>query len=439
MVSDACRLFIFGYTHTGVTALDRQAAVARFQSDASVRAAVLSLRAAGQGLTLTAASTVVFAELDVTPGLMLQAEDRVHRIGQQEAVNIHYLVARGTLDERVWRMVERKHSVLGRTLDGAAAGLHAPAANEIGGAGGVSRAPLVEDGVGMVGGGARRQTAGQPRSVVEALMPMTPRLRAAAASSTAAAVSSCGRVLGAHAGQDRFASPTGSSAAPGPESAQKSSCGPDSARKVATSHVLEEWGGVIEDDEADADAGATDSAWRGQGGITGRKRRFYIDSEDDEAAEHARSEDWEETAVLRQEHHIDKLGEVRQHLMPRAGTACLGPHTDRHTPATVEKSAREMEEWGGMISDDEVQGVDGHRQGDQGAGAGGKGGQGENSLDEHGGRERVEADCGTTVSEGIGQAEPGVGEPQRRGYGRVGFKVSPNTGRIYVYYVAGLG
>ena len=74
-------------------------------------------------MTLTAASTVVFAELDVTPGLMLQAEDRVHRIGQQEAVNIHYLVARGTLDERVWRMVQRKHSVLGRTLDGAAAGM----------------------------------------------------------------------------------------------------------------------------------------------------------------------------------------------------------------------------------------------------------------------------------------------------------------------------
>ena len=398
---------------------------------------MLSLRAAGQGLTLTAASTVVFAELDVTPGLMLQAEDRVHRIGQQEAVNIHYLVARGTLDERVWRMVQRKHSVLGRTLDGAAAGLQAKAAHEIGGAGGEAREPLVEESAGTEGGGAGRRAAGQPRSVVEALMPMTPRLRTAAATSTAAAVSSCGSVSRAHPGQGRFGSPAGMSAASGPESAQKSSCGPDSARKVATSPVMEEWGGVIEDDEVGAGAGATDSAWRRQGGITGRKRRFYIDSEDDEAGEHARSEDGEGTAVLGQDHHIDKLGEVRQHLMPRAGTAFLSP--DRHTPATVEKSAREMEEWGGMISDDEVQGVGGHRHGDQGAGAGGEGGQGENSQGGHSGRERVEADRGTTVSEGFGEAEPGVGEPRRRGYGRVGFRVSPNTGRIYVYYVAGLG
>ncbi len=42
----------------------------------------------------------------------------MHRIGQTCAVNIHYLVAKGTLDERVWRMLERKLSVLGSTLNG---------------------------------------------------------------------------------------------------------------------------------------------------------------------------------------------------------------------------------------------------------------------------------------------------------------------------------
>ena len=65
-----------------------------------------------QGLTLTAARLVVFAELDWTPGTLEQCEDRAHRIGQQQAVHVHYLVARGTLDDWVWSALARKVRIL---------------------------------------------------------------------------------------------------------------------------------------------------------------------------------------------------------------------------------------------------------------------------------------------------------------------------------------
>jgi len=61
---------------------------------------VLNTYHAGVGLEFTAASAVVFVELPDEVSILLQAEDRAHRHGQQMAVNIYFLLARGTSDER---------------------------------------------------------------------------------------------------------------------------------------------------------------------------------------------------------------------------------------------------------------------------------------------------------------------------------------------------
>lgn len=103
----------------GTAPRERQAQVELFQSDPSVRVALLSLTAAGLALTLTAASRVLFVELFWTPGALLQAEDRCHRIGQTAEVEIEYLLAQGTLDDALWPLVRRKMRVLGELVEGA--------------------------------------------------------------------------------------------------------------------------------------------------------------------------------------------------------------------------------------------------------------------------------------------------------------------------------
>ena len=79
---------------------------------------VCSLEVAGQGITLTRASSVAFLELDWTPARHDQAEDRCHRIGQQDAVNAYYLLAAESVDETIARLLERKRAVIGAVTDG---------------------------------------------------------------------------------------------------------------------------------------------------------------------------------------------------------------------------------------------------------------------------------------------------------------------------------
>lgn len=79
--------------------------------------AVLSMMAAGTGITLTKASTVVFAELYFVPGVLLQSEDRAHRIGQENAVDVRYIIAADTLDDHVYRKIQYKIRTVDRCVD----------------------------------------------------------------------------------------------------------------------------------------------------------------------------------------------------------------------------------------------------------------------------------------------------------------------------------
>ena len=60
----------------------------------------------------------MFVELYYVPGVLMQAEDRAHRIGQTKAVTVRYLVAKGTLDEHMYKKATSKLATLDKCLDG---------------------------------------------------------------------------------------------------------------------------------------------------------------------------------------------------------------------------------------------------------------------------------------------------------------------------------
>jgi SNF2 family DNA or RNA helicase len=96
----------------------RDEAVAAFQSPGGPQLLVGATRVAAQGITLTRASNVAFLELEWTPAMHDQAEDRCHRIGQRDAVTAWYLLAAETIDETMAALIQRKRGIVAAVTDG---------------------------------------------------------------------------------------------------------------------------------------------------------------------------------------------------------------------------------------------------------------------------------------------------------------------------------
>jgi SNF2 family DNA or RNA helicase len=104
--------------HGGTAVKGRKALVQTFQNDETVPFFILSLKAGGSGLTLTAASHVVHFDRWWNPAVENQATDRAFRIGQKKNVLVHKFVCRGTVEEKIDALIESKKSLSEDVLAG---------------------------------------------------------------------------------------------------------------------------------------------------------------------------------------------------------------------------------------------------------------------------------------------------------------------------------
>ena len=86
----------------------KQAAIDKFQNDPDCKLIALNYKSGGVGITLTAASRILFIEFPWTASDCEQAECRAHRNGQKNAVNCYYLLARNTIDERILEIIQKE-------------------------------------------------------------------------------------------------------------------------------------------------------------------------------------------------------------------------------------------------------------------------------------------------------------------------------------------
>ena len=104
--------------HGDTAVKDRRGLVKRFQEDENVPFFVLSLKAGGSGLTLTAASHVVHVDRWWNPAVENQATDRAYRIGQKKNVLVHKFICRGTIEEKIDTLIDSKRMLSDELLAG---------------------------------------------------------------------------------------------------------------------------------------------------------------------------------------------------------------------------------------------------------------------------------------------------------------------------------
>jgi hypothetical protein len=101
----------------GMNDKEKDSAEQAFRKNPNVKVFVGSIQASGVGITLVESHTMVFAELDWVPGNMKQAEDRIHRIGQDRGTNYYLPVVAGTVDARMAHILVTKLGMQRRLLD----------------------------------------------------------------------------------------------------------------------------------------------------------------------------------------------------------------------------------------------------------------------------------------------------------------------------------
>jgi SNF2 family DNA or RNA helicase len=104
------------YEYLDGSTMDRQERINRFQEDPTITAFLISLKAGGSGLNLTAADTVIHFDPWWNPAVEDQASDRAHRIGQSRVVTVYRLVAAGTIEEKILQLKQKKRDLVSSVL-----------------------------------------------------------------------------------------------------------------------------------------------------------------------------------------------------------------------------------------------------------------------------------------------------------------------------------